>query len=388
MPHGIDVARGPRSKAQLRAEHGAPADAFVVAVTFANYDGENRKNVDLACLAFRQMRDALKSGQPHGRAADAFLYIRAVQINAAQKLIQQGKVKPLNVDAIAMGAGLRPAEVRIDTRELEYAQAVELTELADVLLHPSKTEGFGMPILEAQALGVPVVTNGWGAMLDYTYHGVAVPPLQPQWHSLGWVYTPNISGFVEALVQVEGGKLPDGQVEAAAAFVRDELAPDVVTARLEEMLTTPRRPLNAPKYALRRYGDEESHSRASGSLSGPSSPTRRRAPCPTRSCGGCRTRRARSSSSRRSRTRTKTPTRRPSTAATSPRPIVAVKTSLLARALEMGSKPLDRQSWGCSARRGRLSLAASAQSASRCTRATRACARREEDAGEEVWGRR
>ena len=25
---------------ELRAEHGAPADAFVVAVTFANYDGE------------------------------------------------------------------------------------------------------------------------------------------------------------------------------------------------------------------------------------------------------------------------------------------------------------------------------------------------------------
>ena len=32
-------------KAQLRAEHGTPADAFVVAVTFANYDGENRKSV-------------------------------------------------------------------------------------------------------------------------------------------------------------------------------------------------------------------------------------------------------------------------------------------------------------------------------------------------------
>ena len=78
------------------------------------------------------MRDAL-SGQPHGGRRTPFLYIRAVQINAAQKLIQRGKVKPLNVDAIAMGAGLRPAEVRIDTRELEYARAVELTALADVL---------------------------------------------------------------------------------------------------------------------------------------------------------------------------------------------------------------------------------------------------------------
>ena len=80
-------------------------------------------------------------------------------------------------------------------------------------LRTSQVSGvpFGLPgqILgtnadQAQALGVPVVTNGWGAMLDYTYHGVAVPPLQPQWHSLGWVYTPNTSGFVEALVQVVG----------------------------------------------------------------------------------------------------------------------------------------------------------------------------------------
>ena len=344
VPHGIDVARGRRSKAQLRAEHGAPADAFVVAVTFANYDGENRKNVDLACLAFRQMRDALRADNHTGERRTPFLYIRAVQINAAQKLIQQGKVKPLNVDAIAMGAGLRPAEVRIDTRELEYAQAVELTELADVLLHPSKTEGFGMPILEAQALGVPVVTNGWGAMLDYTYHGVAVPPLQPQWHSLGWVYTPNISGFVEALVQVEGGKLPDGQVEAAAAFVRDELAPDVVTARLEEMLTTPRRPLNAPKYALRRYGDEESHSRAEWQFEWTvvADPTQspvpdaimRRMPNATRPVVVFQT---------LENSNEKTPDEEAFDGGHfAARPIVAVKTSLLAQALEMGSGSLDR----------------------------------------------
>ena len=43
VPHGIDVARGRRSSSCARAH--APADAFVVAVTFANYDGENRKNV-------------------------------------------------------------------------------------------------------------------------------------------------------------------------------------------------------------------------------------------------------------------------------------------------------------------------------------------------------
>ena len=52
-----------------------------------------------------------------------------------------------------------------------------------VLLQPSKTEGFGMPVLEAQLLGTPVVTTRFGAMADFTMHGIAVEPLQP--HYLG-----------------------------------------------------------------------------------------------------------------------------------------------------------------------------------------------------------
>ena len=34
------------------------------------------------------------------------------------------------------------------------------------MLQPSKTEGFGMPVLEAQLLGTPVITTRFGAMAD------------------------------------------------------------------------------------------------------------------------------------------------------------------------------------------------------------------------------
>ena len=44
-------------------------------------------------------------------------------------------------------------------------------ELVDVLLHPSRSEGFGMLVLEAQHIGVPVITTRRGAMKDYTMHG-------------------------------------------------------------------------------------------------------------------------------------------------------------------------------------------------------------------------
>ena len=53
-----------------------------------------------------------------------------------------------------------------------YDDSLRLMAVADVLLQPSKVEGFGMPVLEAQLLGTPVVTTAWGAMADYTRCGV------------------------------------------------------------------------------------------------------------------------------------------------------------------------------------------------------------------------
>ena len=139
-----------------------------------------------------------------------------------------------------------------------YAGSLELIEMADVLLQPSKAEGFGMPVLEAQLLGTPVVTTKFGAMADFTKYGVtparhepravwnphyacitavpvaelgprvaqlprtyrrgvppvftsraeprhrqiAVPPLQPHFLVRGWCAMPHLDGVVDALQQV------------------------------------------------------------------------------------------------------------------------------------------------------------------------------------------
>ena len=45
----------------------------------------------------------------------------------------------------------------------------------DVLLSPSMGEGFGVPILEAQACGTPVITGDWTAMPEITLSGLAIP---------------------------------------------------------------------------------------------------------------------------------------------------------------------------------------------------------------------
>ena len=38
----------------------------------------------------------------------------------------------------------------------------------DVYVHPLRGEGFGLPVLEAQAFGVPNIVTGWGGPLDFT----------------------------------------------------------------------------------------------------------------------------------------------------------------------------------------------------------------------------
>lgn len=45
----------------------------------------------------------------------------------------------------------------------------------DVLLNPSMGEGFGVPILEAQACGTPVITGDWTSMSEITRTGLALP---------------------------------------------------------------------------------------------------------------------------------------------------------------------------------------------------------------------
>ena len=67
--------------------------------------------------------------------------------------------------------------VRESTRlvwEPRRCRSTQVVALADVLLHPSRSEGFGMLVLEAQHVGVPVITTRRGAMKDYTMHG-AIP---------------------------------------------------------------------------------------------------------------------------------------------------------------------------------------------------------------------
>jgi GT2 family glycosyltransferase len=46
---------------------------------------------------------------------------------------------------------------------------------ADCFVLPSRGEGWGLPLLEAMACGIPVITTAWSAQTDFIHEGIAYP---------------------------------------------------------------------------------------------------------------------------------------------------------------------------------------------------------------------
>jgi glycosyltransferase involved in cell wall biosynthesis len=77
----------------------------------------------------------------------------------------------------------------------------------DVLCATSYAEGFGLPIMEAQACGVPVITTNASAMSELNPHGIGVDgiPFYNGVHRAWWL-RPDIRGIYEAFHQAYENK--------------------------------------------------------------------------------------------------------------------------------------------------------------------------------------
>jgi hypothetical protein len=104
-----------------------------------------------------------------------------------------------------------------------------LYSAADVLLATSAGEGFGVPVVEAQACGTRVIVSDWTAQSELVGDGWAVE-VQPLWdpYQDAWFATPMIPRIVDALEEAYAAER--GPSKQAIDFAADYDA-DVVYAK-------------------------------------------------------------------------------------------------------------------------------------------------------------
>jgi FkbM family methyltransferase len=208
VPHGVDTHKfrplPPGERARLRKRLGIPEAAFLVASVGANKGSEPaRKAWPEQLAAFADF---------HREHREAVLFIHSLAMTG-WGVDMRPIIADLGIgDAVMFSpeyeqiAGLLPDE---------YVAAVQ--GCADVCLNPSYGEGFGLPILQAQSCGVPVIVADNSAQTELCHSGWAVD-CQRYWYSgdQAWWHVPMIDGITEALEKAYAqAQLPGRAMEAA-----------------------------------------------------------------------------------------------------------------------------------------------------------------------------
>lgn len=151
IPHAIEPVFRP-TPSDWRERHGIPDDAFLVGIVAANtgtavYD---RKGFGDMFLALGEFLD---------RHPDAWVYVHSLTVG------HQG----MDLSVVAGVAGIPTDRLvwadqyAIKSIAVTDADLAEAYTAFDVLLATSRGEGFGIPVIEAQACGTPAIVSNWTA---------------------------------------------------------------------------------------------------------------------------------------------------------------------------------------------------------------------------------
>ena len=185
VPHGRDITVfSPGDAIDTRAKWGWPEDAFVCLMVASNSEESGRKAFDAQIQAFKHFADKNPRAwlHIHAETTRAYDIPRILEIfglfetRSAWVDWKDGRKRTLG-DAVIRGSCVSITSAHLLTR-LDDNDMANMYRAADVLLAATCSEGCGVPILEAQLCGTPVVTTRTTAMWEETMLGVSVPPCQ------------------------------------------------------------------------------------------------------------------------------------------------------------------------------------------------------------------
>lgn len=212
VPHGVDLSvYGPREDARRRGRErlGVADDVFLVGMVAAN-KGSNppRKAFPQILQAFAAFRD---------RHKDAVMYLHTDPVG--HRGVHLAKLTDQLL--IPEGAVMCPSMMRYELGEPDDVMA-DMFAAFDVLVNTSYGEGFGVPIIEAQAAGTPVIVTNASAMPELVGAGWRVDG--DPWFDTSqraFFTCPSVPG-IEAALEHAYESRGDAELSARARrFVRD-----------------------------------------------------------------------------------------------------------------------------------------------------------------------
>jgi FkbM family methyltransferase len=190
IPHGVDTTVfAPGDKAEARKKMGIDEDAFVIGMVAANKGYPARK-------AFPENLAAVSLFKKAHPTAKVRLYMHTLETTG---------FGGVDFNALLQSLDFQKEEV-VFCNQYAYINGMPESYMAmaynamDVLLAASMSEGFGIPLIEAQACGTPVITTDFSSMPELVFSGYKAQWCQKFWTPLNsWIVVPSIQSIEAGL---------------------------------------------------------------------------------------------------------------------------------------------------------------------------------------------
>jgi glycosyltransferase involved in cell wall biosynthesis len=174
-------------------------------------------------LTMADSRSSLSRKNPEG-AVRAFVSAFGQSTEAKLLLKISAKDEELQAFDARLGGALQAPNIEVIRDFMSEEALSALYGRADVLLSLHRSEGFGLPMLEALARGVPVVATGWSGNLDFTTreNSILVPYALVPVNDAASIYRgshwaePNLAAAAGALARLARDKALHARLAAAA----------------------------------------------------------------------------------------------------------------------------------------------------------------------------
>lgn len=195
VPHGIETDKlKPHDRSESRKMLGISDDAYLVGMIAANKGVPSRKAFCEQIAGFKMLKD---------KHADAILYLHTYDGKGGQR-------DAINLEQYLEGIGLKRGKDVVFCDQYQYLLSFGEEYMAhafsamDVLMNVSMGEGFGIPIVEAQSCGTPVIVGDWTSMGELCFSGQKIDKLKaaPFYTALGaFQFLPRFEDVGLALIE-------------------------------------------------------------------------------------------------------------------------------------------------------------------------------------------